>query len=42
MTHTVDQKTFGKYLLGLLITGHLMLGRTNILETDFLNHHRMN
>lgn len=34
MTQNVDQETLGKYLLGFLITGHLVLGRTNRLETD--------
>lgn len=42
MTHNVDQETLGKYLLGFLITGHLMLGRMNRLETDFLNLHSKN
>lgn len=36
MTQNVDQETLGKYLLGFLITGHLVLGRKNRLETDFL------
>lgn len=42
MTHNVYQETLGKYLLGVLITGHRMLDRTNRLETDFLNLHSEN